>query len=357
MKILYIVYAATGHHIPYINALLDPDNENIFIVPGQIEGLPGKQYVLPYVLNRGKRDIVSHLKWLKKVSLIARNERADVVHFTYGDMLYKSFGLRLNRMNGSCIVVSFHRMDKSFLKRISRDLIMRKADFTTYHVADAYKMVPVSLRDKSCFTAYPSVLENIVISKSDARKMLGIDTGVPVISVTGIMDEYKGLDVLFDALEQVRSGYYLIIAGKPLFYSAEYIEERLKGLKCGSTKLLRFLSDKEFVACISASDIVAVPYLKSFEGTSGPMTEGIRMGKTIVGCSHGNIGCYIERYKIGYACEGGDPDSLAAALEKAIKKPVEYAGKMNDLVKMQTVGAFKDRFRDIYAEVYKRKRR
>ena len=129
MKILYIVYAATGHHIPYINALLDPDNENIFIVPGQIEGLPGKQYVLPYVLNRGKRDIVSHLKWLKKVSLIARNERADVVHFTYGDMLYKSFGLRLNRMNGSCIVVSFHRMDKSFLKRISRDLIMRKADF------------------------------------------------------------------------------------------------------------------------------------------------------------------------------------------------------------------------------------
>lgn len=348
MKILYILVENSGHHVPYLKALLNDKNDNFCIVPSEIKDITAKQYIVKYDLKRGNYDLLSHIKYMKKIAQIAKKEKINIIHFTFGDILYKSFSIAMRLLKQFKIVVSFHRMDNKLIKNISRILIAMKADAITTHVVDSEKLLPMSLRNKCSFVAYPSVLEEYVFTKSEARKFLKINTTKPIIAVVGMLSAYKGIDIFFDAISQIKKPYYLIIAGRPCYYSAEYVEKRVRQLECDNLLLLRFIEDDVFVACIAASDIVAVPYLKSFEGTSGPMTEGIRLKKTIVGCDHGNIGKYLKEYKIGYSCTAGNVDSLKDALSRALDNPIIYTSETDKLVKMQTVEGFRENFYKLY---------
>lgn len=351
MKILYILVESSGHHVPYLKALLNRINDNVCVVPSEIKDIDAKQYIVAYDLKQGNYDLVSHIKYMKKIAQIAQKERINIIHFTFGDILYKSFSIGMGLLKQYKIVVSFHRMENKWIKNLSRTLIAKKADVLTTHVVDSEVLLPIRLRHKCSFVAYPSVLEEYVFSKLEACKLLKINTVKPIIAVVGVLSDYKGMDIFFDAISQIERPYYLIIAGKPNFYSKEYVEERVQQLGCDSLLLLRFIEDEEFVACIAASDIVAVPYLKSFEGTSGPMTEGIRLKKTIVGCDHSNIGKYLKEYKIGYSCVAGNVDSLKKALDNALDKPIVYTSETDKLVKMQTVEGFRETFYNIYQNI------
>lgn len=50
------------------------------------------------------------------------------------------------------------------------------------------------------------------------------------------------------------------------------------------------MTDREFAEVIAASDIIALPYRKKFNGASGPLVEGVYLGKCIIGPNHGNLG-------------------------------------------------------------------
>lgn len=220
----------------------------------------------------------------------------------------------------------------------------------TTHIMGSEKLLPQRYRYKVHFVAYPSVLENYFFTVTEARKYLNIETTFPVISVVGNMSEYKSIDILFDALSQIKIPFFLIIAGTPTFYSKEYIEQRISEISLPNKALLRFITDEEFVACIAASDIVAVPYSKMFEGTSGPMTEGIRLKKTIVGSNHSNIGKYIENYKIGYACEAGDVYGLLHAINNALTSPIIYTGCTDKLIEAQSIRGFRKKINNLYIQ-------
>ncbi len=344
MKILYVDISLSGHHLPYLKALTDFNNDNIYILPEKTSDLKGKTYIIKYE----RYDIISYLKWIEKIYRIAIKEHVQVVHFVFGDVLYKSFGIGLGKFKKFKLIVSFHRMENKMLKNLSRILIMKKIQAMTTHIMGSENLLPKQYRYKIHFIAYPSVLENYYFTIEAARKYLNISTKNPVISVVGVMAEYKSLDVLFDALLQVTLPYYLVIAGKPTFYSEAYIKQRLNEISMPNTAILRFITDEEFAACIAAADIIAVPYSKAFEGTSGPMTEGIRLKKTIVGSEHSNIGEYIKSYKIGYSAIAGNIYSLTQAIENAIKYPVVYTEFMDKLIQSQTTSSFRKNMNNLY---------
>ncbi len=350
MKVLYIDISITGHHVPYLKALSNKENENIYIIPKHVDDLLGKIHIVPYA----KQDIVSFYKWYFKILKIIKQENPDIIHFAFADVLIKTFGIGLGLIKKYKIVCSFHRMDNNTFKNFSRNIIANKVDIVTTHVLGSEELFTARNQKKCHFVPYPSTLEAYYCSTKEARQKLNINTSYPVIAVVGIMSQYKNLDILFKALENVILPFYLIIAGKPSYYSETYLNDKVSKLKSikkdkfDATLILRYISDEEFVQCISASDIIAVNYSKSFEGTSGPMTEGIRLKKTIIGSSHSNIGHYIAKYNIGYSCDADDTDALAEIFEKALKKPIKYTNIADELIKMQSAEGFRKEISVIY---------
>ena len=101
---------------------------------------------------------------------------------------------------------------------------------------------------------------------------------------------------------------------------------------------------------MNAADIVCLPYRKSFDGASGPLGEGVALGKMIVGANHGSLGKLIKENHLGYIFESEDVHSLANTLDKALShkwEPDEKYEAYQQILKPE-------RFQKEYLELYKR---
>ena len=152
----------------------------------------------------------------------------------------------------------------------------------------------------------------------DAKEKLGIHTEAPVILALGATRRDKGLDFLLEALNRVNQPFSLLIAGAESFFAQAYIHEHITGYKERVKTCLKFLSDEEFSLCLNAADIVCLPYRKCFDGASGPLGEGVSLGKMVVGAGHGSLGRLISENHLGYTFESENVDSLAEMLDKAL---------------------------------------
>lgn len=113
MKVLYIDIETGGHHQTYLKALMDiPGKENVLVLPEKIEGLNAKQYVFRKTDFFNKK-LLEYYKWTKEVKGIIKTEKPDVVHFLYGDVFYKYFGLGLEGLKKKHKVVNtIHALKK-----------------------------------------------------------------------------------------------------------------------------------------------------------------------------------------------------------------------------------------------------
>ncbi|MDD6213315.1 MAG: glycosyltransferase, partial [Clostridiales bacterium] len=161
----------------------------------------------------------------------------------------------------------------------------------------------------------------------------------------------KGLDILLDALADIKVPFHLLIAGKAQFFTREEIEKRVAPYAENVTMLLEFLSDEKFSLCLSAADIVVLPYRKQFDGASGPLGEGVWRNKMIVGANHGSLGQIISDNHLGMVFESENVQSLSSVLNKALTVEfcrdevyVRYRGRMNP-------ERFQKEYGQLYAEV------
>ena len=357
MKILYVDIAGNGGHGPaYRYAMTNSENKNVYILPCEVKDITGNVYIkLCTAFTKTSRfskllACRELIEWMKYIRSVAEKEHPDIIHFLVADFFVFFWGIGLNILKDFKVVLSFHGLKRSFLKSISRNIIVSQASAFTSHVMGAEKQFFPANRRKYHFVPYPSALENISFTTEQAREFLNIHTDRKIIAFVGEMRSGKGIEVLLKALPKVKQPYYLLFAGSPK-RNKEFLEAELAKIDAPKTVILRYISDEEFVACIAASDILAVPYQKNFGATSGPMTEAIRLKKTIVGSNHSNIGQYIKHYSIGYSCKAGDVEGLTEALEKALRSPVVYTAEMEKLAEAQTVQAFRRNIDSIYRSV------
>ena len=102
------------------------------------------------------------------------------------------------------------------------------------------------------------------IAKDVAREKLGIDKKDKVILFFGFIRKYKGLDILLEAMSDVRikeAGIKLLVAGE--FYEDEKAyQEQIDRLGIRSQLIMRtqFIPDSEVVLYFCAADVVIQPY-------------------------------------------------------------------------------------------------
>ncbi len=177
---------------------------------------------------------------------------------------------------------------------------------------------------------------------------MGLSSEVPVLLTIGGTRYKKGLDILLEALRNVKKPFQLLIAGKEEDFDRNYIEENIKSYKDNVKLLMRVLSDEEFAICINAADFIVLPYRKSFNGASGPLGEGVWRKKTIIAPNHGSLGSIIHEYNLGVTFETEDVNDLT----KIISEQLENKHEWNDTAENYRLTLSVDSFANEHQKLY-----
>ncbi len=318
MKIMYVDIEVRGHHYAYFKSLCNSQtSEPVIVLPQKVENINAKQYVYKNKVLK-KRSFIVYIKWIKEILKIAKKEKPDIIHFLFGDMFYRYFGYGLRKFKKYKTVVTFHVPRSKKIQTLSIKRITGFFDVSVVH-SDYIKQLFTSfgVKKKCISIGYPCF--NIkFVDKGEACKFWGLDQSIPTITSIGTTEYYKGLDILLEALNNVNVPFQLLIAGRGNYFSEEYVTEKTADYKDKVFANLHFLSENELNMAVNASDIIVLPYRKSFSGASGPLAEGVQLNKCIVGPSHGNLSDTITQNNLGYVFESEDVVSLTKTLNFAL---------------------------------------
>jgi glycosyltransferase involved in cell wall biosynthesis len=269
---------------------------------------------------------VNPLNWLS-VGAAMNKENFDLIIVKYWlPFMGPAFGtiLRRARRNGHtrvvCIVDNIIPHEK------------RPGDkpFTTYFIKPVDAFVTMSmdvLKDVKTFTSKPSFFTphpiydsyNEAVSKDAACARLGLNPAKKYLLFFGFIREYKGLDLLLEAMNDSRiraAGIELIAAGE--YYSKD-VEANNNSIiekhQLQQVVHLRtdFIPNSEVRYYFSAADLVVQPYKHATQ--SGITQIAFHFEKPMVVTNVGGLAEVVPDGKVGFVAEP-DPTSIADAILK-----------------------------------------
>lgn len=164
-----------------------------------------------------------------------------------------------------------------------------------------------------------------IISKSEARKQLGLEGVGKLILFFGFIRQYKGLDLLLKAMsdERIRNaGIRLLVAGE--FYEDDkpYLDlirsENLSGVVILKTN---FIPDDEVRNFLCAADCVIQPYRSATQ--SGVTPLAYHFEKPMVVTNVGGLPSLVPHEKAGLVTEP-NPAAIAGAILRFYQLGEEY---------------------------------
>ena len=169
------------------------------------------------------------------------------------------------------------------------------------------------------------------ISKDEACRRLSLDEKTPYMLFFGFIRDYKGLDLLLEALaSSTLSGLNvrLLIAGE--FYgNEEKYMDIIRNRNLDDKVVLRtsFIPNTEVYLYFSGCDLVVQPYRHATQ--SGVTQIAYHFGKPIITTNVGGLAEMIPDGKVGYVVSP-DPESIAKAIYRFYheKKAAEFASNV-----------------------------
>lgn len=321
MKILYVDNSIKGHHVPYLFSLRENANQSIYVLPDYLDGLRKEEQ---YICQFDYKNIFSYVKWICYVKKIAQTNKVDIIHFLYGDIFYRFFGIALSFLKNYRVIITFHHIRQGLLRDISLRKIFKRIEKGVVHTESLLKCVKNKNIRNVYKIEYPVFEKISMLKKEEACEMLGLDSQVKTFLCFGGTRYDKGIDIFLDALTKVEGLIQIIIAGKAEFFSEQYIISRLEAFKGKYCVQLRYIEKEEMGVFFSASDVVVLPYRMIFDGASGPLGIGCVCGKKIIGPSHGSIGQIVNDNHLGCVFESENVESLVCAIQESISEDFVY---------------------------------
>jgi glycosyltransferase involved in cell wall biosynthesis len=160
------------------------------------------------------------------------------------------------------------------------------------------------------------------IAMQTAREQLGFDPGKKVLLFFGLIRDYKGLDLLIDALSLLDESYQLIIAGEPYGDFAKYRHQiDASPAKERITILNRYIEDNEVPVLFSASDLLVTPYRSATQ--SGVIPIAYHFEVPVLATDVGGLKETIEKAGTGLVCKP-QVESLAQEIQKIFHTSTDF---------------------------------
>ncbi len=199
--------------------------------------------------------------------------------------------------------------------------------FTRYFLASCHGFVTMSEKvlqdlrsfepDKPARLVQHPLYDNFgaPIPKAQARQHLGLDPSKKILLFFGFIRQYKGLDLLLQAMDDERirrAGIQLLVAGE--FYEDEApYRQLIEDRKLGEQVILRtnFIPDSEVRDYLCAGDCVVQPYRNATQ--SGVTPLAYHFEKPMIVTNVGGLPALVPHEQVGLVCEP-DPKSIADAI-------------------------------------------
>jgi glycosyltransferase involved in cell wall biosynthesis len=212
-------------------------------------------------------------------------------------------------------------LTRYFIKSVEGFIIMSKSVLKDLELFD--KVKPRQLCPHPLYDNYGEIL-----SKEEAKKALNLNADQHYILFFGFIREYKGLDILLEALadERLRKlPVRLLIAGE--FYANEsHYMDIIKRLSLSEDVIIHsdFIPHTDVRKYFCASDVVVLPYKDATQ--SGVTQVAYHFNRPVITTNVGGLPEMVPDGVVGYVVNP-EPDSVAEAIYKFFneKRETEFS--------------------------------
>jgi glycosyltransferase involved in cell wall biosynthesis len=160
----------------------------------------------------------------------------------------------------------------------------------------------------------------VKVDKIKARQILQLPVSRKVLLFFGFIREYKGLDLLLEAISLLPDDYLLVVAGES-YTSFDKYQQMIEQLKVQEKVKLfvRYIADSEVPLFFSAADVCVLPYKSATQ--SGIVGIAYHFGLPVIATKVGGLHEMIEPYGSGVIVEKTQPLFLANAIKEFFAQP------------------------------------
>lgn len=153
------------------------------------------------------------------------------------------------------------------------------------------------------------------LDRAEACARLKISPEGRNILFFGLIRDYKGLDLLIDAMKRLGPGYRLVIAGES-YGSFEKYDQQIADSGCADriSVFNRYIGDDEVPVFFSATDLCVLPYKSATQ--SGITAIAMHFCLPLVATPVGGLAESIEKPGIGLMTKDISSAAIADAIEK-----------------------------------------
>ena len=218
--------------------------------------------------------------------------------------------------------------ESNFLKKIATRMVLTKGDrLITHSKEETGKIKELLGEDANAVTAFHPTYADLgtrQYAKEQAKELLGLNGDV--LLFFGFVRNYKGLDVLLDAMPLVirNRKVTLLIAGEFWHGKQKYLDQIDR---CGIGSHVRiidaYIRNEEVGIYFGAADLVIQPYNEA--SGSGVCQIAYGLDRPAVATNVGGLPEIIEDRVNGRLVTPGDPEELATAILDSLKPETLHA--------------------------------
>lgn len=324
-------------HLAFKNNLSENQHIKIHVFPDKLfEDLIKQQSTLGLI----RREFVFRRAFGEIYRTIAVTNQIELVLVPYLDYCMHAvalLGSPFGKTPWAGIVMrpAFHYAASGIVASIGRMAFLKKYIFL--HLMRHGKLKNVFSIDESlcAYMAhyYPSHSARLIylpdphaqlvkMSKSEAKRVLGVPVESCLIIVFGAISLRKGISNLLAATGEMDfQNVHILLAGKQSGDVESWLNRNHVAQKLFNENRLHvindFLDESQQAVVFSAADIVWLGYLNHY-AMSGVLVEAGCMGLPVIADECGLIGWYTKKYLLGIVVKSSDTPSVALAVKRLV---------------------------------------
>ena len=317
-----------------------------FLFPGKTQYVTPEDKATPVESTR-LLDSANPFTWRRTGRAILR-WKPDVVVFSYWMSYFVPSHApvaRMLRRHGVKVVTVVHNaiphepkfFDKPLARRFFRlsDLLVSMCDAVTADIRSLCPDAKIVQRPHPIYDHFGAKTD-----KAAAQQALGLDPRLRTLLFFGLIRDYKGLDLLIDALPLLGPDSQLVIAGES-YGSFDKYQAQIDASGCADRIRVfnRYIADEDVAGFFSAADVCVLPYRSATQ--SGVTAIALHFETPVVATPVGGLAECVERPGIGVMAPAISAQGVADAVTRLYAEgPETFAARIREVKKEMTWESF-----------------
>ncbi|MDR1782838.1 MAG: glycosyltransferase [Dysgonamonadaceae bacterium] len=279
-----------------------------FLFPGKTQYVTSDDRAIP-INSIPVLDTINPLSYEKTAREILKFQPDILVMRYWMSFLAPSLGYVAKRLKNKgvktlCIVDNAIPHEQKFFDRpLAKFFFKQCTNFVVMSEVVKNDLLQIFPSAKYCMLPHP-LYDHFgeKIEKETAQQKLNLDRNKKTLLFFGLIRDYKGLDLLIDAMQFLDESYQLVIAGECYGDFGKY-QSRIdqSPAKERITVFNRYISDAEMPIFFSAADLLVLPYRSATQ--SGVIPVACHFETPIVVTDVGALRETVEKPGIGLVCQ------------------------------------------------------